>query len=161
LVGLFALPPASPAVVMYVWDGLAVAFLVSWGTGLMLELQRSEALSLDKFLHLPVSLNGAFLINFLSSLASLSLAVFLPGMGALSLALVLAKGPAMLLLLPLLAAFLLMVTALTHQFQGWLAALMANPRRRRTVLVLVTAGFILLCQLPNLVNILQPWNRVG
>ena len=40
----------------------------------------------------------------------------------------------MLLLLPLLAAFLLMVTGITHQFRGWLASLMVNPRRRRTVI---------------------------
>ena len=36
-----------------------------------------------------------------------------------------------LLLFPLLASFLLTVSALTYQFQGWLAALMSNPRRRR------------------------------
>lgn len=159
LVGLFVLPEAPPAVLLYVWDGLVVAFLASWATGLIVELQRSEVLSLDKFMHLPVSLKGAFLINYLSSLLSLTLAIFLPAMLALSLALVLAKGPAMLLLFPLLAAFLLMVTALTYQFQSWLAALMVNKRRRRTIIVFVTLAFILMCQLPNLVNILQPWNR--
>ena len=31
-----------------------------------------------------------------------------------------------------LAAFVFALTALTYQFQGWLAALMSNPRRRRT-----------------------------
>jgi hypothetical protein len=36
---------------------------------------------------------------------------------------------------------------------------MSNPRRRRTVVVLVTAGVILLGQLPNLVNlIVRPWD---
>lgn len=65
----------------------------------------------------------------------------------------------MLLVLPLLAAFVLMVTALTYQFQGWLASLMSNPRRRRTIIVLITMAFILLFQVPNLVNILQPWDR--
>jgi hypothetical protein len=157
LVGLFALPQASPSALLYVWDGLVVTMLFFWAIGLLTELQRSEALALDKFLHLPVSLTGAFLVNYLSSLLSLTLIVFLPAMVALSLALVFAKGPAMLLLLPLLAAFLLMVTAVTYQFQGWLASLMANKRRRRTVIVLVTAAFILLCQLPNLLNLLQPW----
>jgi hypothetical protein len=154
LVGLFLLPEASPAALLYVWDGLVVAFLFFWSVGLLADLQRSEALSLEKFLHLPVSLTGAFLINYLSSLFSLNLIVFVPAMVGLSLGLVLARGPALLLLFPLLAGFLLMVTALTHQFQGWLAALMSNPRRRRTVIVLVTAGLILICQLPNLVNML-------
>lgn len=156
-VGLFALDDVSPVVLMYVWDGLAVAFLFSWMTGLLSELQRSEALSLEKFLHLPVSLSSAFLINYLSSLPSVTLLLFLPPMLGLSLGLLFSRGPAMLLLLPMLAAFLLMVTALTYQFQGWLATLMANPRRRRTIIAGATMIFILLCQAPNLMNIKRGW----
>ncbi len=155
LVGWLALPlavPAVPDVFLWVWDGLIVAFLFAWMLGLIIELQRSEVLSLDKFLHLPVSLRGVFLINYLSSLFSFTMLLFLPSMVALALGLTAARGPAGLLALPALAAFLLMVTALTYQFQGWLASLMVNKRRRRTVIVLVTGAFILLCQMPNMVN---------
>ena len=60
-------------------------------------------------------------------------------------------------MLPLSAAFLLMVTALTYQFQGWLASLMSNPRRRRTVVVAATAVFVLIFQLPNLLQL--RWRR--
>jgi ABC-2 type transport system permease protein len=154
LVGLFALDEAAPDVFLYVWDGLVVAFLFFWFTGLLTDLQRAEPLSLDKFLHLPVSLSGAFLVNYLSSLLSMNLVVFLPAVLGMILGLVFSRGPAMLLLLPLAAAFFLMVTALTHQFQGWLATLMTNPRRRRTVVVVVTMVFILLVQLPNLLNLM-------
>jgi ABC-2 type transport system permease protein len=42
MVGLSVLPKSSPAVQMYVWDGLAVAFLFSWGMGILVDLQRSE-----------------------------------------------------------------------------------------------------------------------
>ena len=133
LVGLFALDDASPQVLLYVWDGLVFGFLLLWSIGLLVDLQRSEVLSLDRFLHLPVSLKGAFLINYISSLVSVSLVIVVPPMIALALALVIVKGPAMLLVFPLLAAFLLMITAVTYQFQGWLASLMANQRRRRTV----------------------------
>jgi hypothetical protein len=156
-VGLLALREVSPGVILLVWDGLVVAFLCFWLTGLLVELQRPESLSLDRFLHLPVSLTGAFLINYLSSLFSVALLVCLPAMIGLALGMVFARGPALLLLFPLLAAFLLMVTALTYQFQGWLAALMANKRRRRTIMVVVTMVFVLLSQLPNLINILRPW----
>ena len=69
-VRLAGVPPL--AVLLYVWDGLVVAFLFFWLIGLLTDLQRSEALSLDKFLHLPVSLAGVFCINYLSSLLSLS-----------------------------------------------------------------------------------------
>ncbi len=157
--GLFALDDVAPSVLLYVWDGLVVVFLFAWCVGVLAELQRSESLSLDKFLHLPVSLAGAFLINYLSSLPSVTLLFFVPATVGLSLGLVIARGPALLWLFPLLAAFLLMVTALTYQFQGWLASLMVNKRRRRTIVVLATAFLILLSQLPNLINIIQPWNK--
>jgi hypothetical protein len=160
LIGLLALPEASPLVLLGIWDGLVVFFLFSWTLGLMMDLQRAEVLTLDKFLHLPVSLKSAYLINYLSSFFSLSLLVFLPPMLALSLALVVVKGPLMLLQFPLLAAFLLMVTALTYQFQGWLATLMANKRRRRTVIVLMTGLLILSCQIPNLANVLGLWQHL-
>ncbi len=133
-------------------DGLILAFLFFWGIGLIAELQRTEPLSLSKFMHLPVSVNGAFLINYLSSLLRLSLIVFVPVMLGFSLALVWTKGILLVPVLPALAAFLLMVTALTYQFQGWLASLMSNPRRRRTVIVASTMIFVLLAQLPNLMN---------
>ncbi len=154
-----ALADEGPAAPMYVWDGIVVAFVFFWSTGLLVELQRSEVLSLDKFLHLPVSLKSAFLINYVSSLFSVTLILFVPPMISFAVALAFAFGPKMLVLLPLVAAFLLLVTALTYQFQGWLAALMVNKRRRRTVIVIVTVVFILVCQVPNLVNILHPWKQ--
>jgi hypothetical protein len=158
LAGMLLLAQASPAMLMYIGDALAIGFLISWIAGLLTELQRSEGLSLEKLLHLPVSLNGAFIMNYLTSLLSLTMIIFLPPMIGLSLGLVFSRGPGMLLLGPLVAGFLLMVTAVTYQFQGWLASLMVNKRRRRMVIVLVTSTFILLGQLPNLINLWgRPW----
>jgi len=157
LAGLFLLSRAEPPILMYVWDGVVGAFLFFWLIGLFVDLQRSEALAVDKFLHLPVSVSGVFVLNYLSSLFSLNLILFGPLMIGLSLGLVFSKGPAQLLLLPLVASLLLMVTAVTYQFQGWLASLMANKRRRRTIIVVVTMVFVLLAQLPNLINMLHPW----
>jgi hypothetical protein len=155
--GLYLIPRAQPAHLMYAWDGLIAVFLFFWGLGVLIELQRSEPLALSKFLHLPVSPSGAFLINYFSSLLRLSLIVFGPMMLGFALALVSARGMALVPALPLLAAFLLMVTALTYQFQGWLGSLMSNPRRRRTVVVAMTLMFILVFQLPNLLSVLAPW----
>ena len=152
LVGMFALRDATPAIIMFVWDGVVAVFLFAWMIGILAELQRSDSLSLDKFLHLPVSITGIFLINYISSLVSLVLLVFVPPMFALGIGLAFSKGPMLLLLLPLVVALVLMVTALTYQLQGWLAALMVNKRRRRTVIVFLTMGFIVICQLPNLIN---------
>jgi hypothetical protein len=160
-VGLLVLPKAPPAARLLVWDGVVLAFLFFWLVGLFSDLQRSEGLAIDKLLHLPVSPSGAFLVNYLSSLFSLTLILFLPGMVGLVLGEVFAGNARMLLALPLLAAFVLAVTAVTYQFQGWLASLMTNPRRRRTVIVVVTACFILLFQLPNLLNVIRPWEGNG
>jgi len=150
--GYFGLPRMEPANFMLVWDGVVVAFLFLWMTELLVELQRSELLSLDKFLHLPVSLGSAFLINYVGSISSAGALVFLPLMLGLATGLVFSKGPAMLLLFPLIGAFALMVTALTHQFRGWLATLMVNQRRRRTIISVATLVFVLIMQAPNIIN---------
>jgi ABC-2 type transport system permease protein len=149
---IYLVPKAEPVYLMYVWDGLIFFFLLFWGIGLLVELQKNDPLSLSKFMHLPVSVNSAFLINYVSSLVRLSLVFFGPMMLAFALALIYVKGVEQLAALPALAAFLLMITAPTYQFQGWLASLMSNPRRRRTIVVGLTMGFVLVFQVPNLVN---------
>jgi hypothetical protein len=157
LAGLLAFRQAPPVVRLWVWDGLIIFFLFAWLIGLLTELQRTDALALDRFLHLPVSPFGAFLINYVSSLFSFIMILFVSGMTGLILGQTIAEGPQMLLALPLLAAFILAVTGPTYQFQGWLATLMTNPRRRRSVIVLVTLSVILIGQLPNLINLIRPW----
>jgi ABC-2 type transport system permease protein len=151
-IGYFVLSKASAPVVMLVWDGAVAGFLFFWLIELVSELQRSEVLSLDKFLHLPVSLSGVFLMNYVSSFYSLNVTFFLPAMIGLAIGLLFSKGPIILLLFPLLGAFFLMVTAVTYQFRGWLASLMENKRRRRTIVTVLTVLMVLLFQLPNLLT---------
>ena len=150
--GVWILPNASAPIVMLVWDGVAAGFLFFWMLELVNELQRSEVLSMQKFLHLPVSLSSVFLINYAASLFTLSTTLFFPLMTGLSAGLIVSKGPVMLLLFPVLAGFLLMVTALTYQLRGWLASLMENKRRRRTIITLLTMMVVLIFQIPNLLN---------
>ena len=47
-------------------------------------------------------------------------------------------------------AFFLMVTAVTYQFRGWLASMMTNPRRRRTIVALLTMTPLFLILLPHM-----------
>jgi ABC-2 type transport system permease protein len=157
-VGLYAIPEAQSIHLLYAWDVIAGAFLLFWLVGLATELQRSEPMSLTNFLHLPVSVSSVFLLNYLGSLVRLSLIIFVPVMTGFGLALLVSKGWTMLFVLPAVAAFLLMVTAVTYQFQGWLGSLMSNPRRRRTVVMAMTIGIVALVQLPNMMNILGVWN---
>ncbi len=153
LLGLFALRNTEAVQVLYLWDAIVAGFLFFWLIVLLTDLQRTDVLTIDKFLHLPVSPTGVFVINYLSSLINVTLILFASAMFGLALGLILSRGLGMILLFPLLVAFFLAVTALTYQFQGWLASLMTNPRRRRTIIVWITAGLILIVQIPNLVNL--------
>ena len=152
-VGLLALQDVSPVRVMLVWDGLLGAFLFFWMIGLLTELQRSELLSIEKFLQLPVPPRSVFLINYLGSIVlTPCMLVFLPAMVGLAIGLVVSRGPLMLGLFPLILAFIVLVTAITYQFQGWLAALMVNKRRRRSVIAISTLVLVLVSQVPFIVS---------
>jgi len=84
---------------------------------------------------------------------SLTLIVFAPAMFGLILGLSVGRDAATLLLLLPLTALIFMVTAVTYQFQGWLAALMVNQRRRRTIMVAATVALVLISQAPQLFNL--------
>ena len=140
MLGLYAIPKAQPAHLMYAWDGVVVAFLFFWT-----HRPDHRVAAIRPVVALEVhALAGLGQRRVPDQLLQLALAAepdhLPPGDARVSaLALVVVKGIAMLPVLLLVAAFLLMVTALTYQFQGWLAALMSNPRRRRTVIMVATA----------------------
>ncbi len=149
--GVFLLPRATPSIVMAVWDVMVAVLLFSWSISLLIEIQRMELLSLEKLLHLPMTLRDAFLLNYLSSILCLNIICFVPAALGLCIALAFTNGSQMLLLIPILASFILMLTAVTYQFRGWLASLMTDKRRQRTVVMFITMGFVALAQVPNLV----------
>src|SRR5947208_8340991 len=67
LVGFFALGNRSPLVLLAVWDGIIVVFVLFWVVGLLAEIQRSESVDLSKLLHLPISLQQVFVFNYAAS----------------------------------------------------------------------------------------------
>jgi ABC-2 type transport system permease protein len=146
----FGLAQASPTVIMGIWFGVTVGFLFFWMIGLLTELQRSETIDLQRLMHLPVALGQMFVVNYLVSHFALSIIVVVPIMLGLGIGLVFARGPEMVLLVPLALSMVFMITAWTYCLRGWLAAMMTNPRRRRTVIMGITFMFILLSQGPNL-----------
>src|ERR1035438_6898682 len=159
LAGIFGLAQAQPVVVWGVWLGVTLAFLLSWLIGLLQELQRSESIDLQRLMHLPVGLGQMFVINYLASHLAFSILVAVPAMMGLALGLAISRGPTMLLLTPLALGMVSMITAWTYCLRGWLAGLMSNPRRRRSVIMAIVLGFILLGQAPNLYfNVFRPSN---
>jgi ABC-2 type transport system permease protein len=158
---VFVLRDVSPQVIMEVWFGVTAAFLFSWMVGLLVELQRSETIDLQKLMHLPVALGQMFVVNYLVSHFTLSFIIMIPAMLGLALGLVIARGPEMVLLVPLALSMVFMVTAWTYCLRGWLSAMMTNPRRRRTVIMCISLGFVLVSQGPNLYfNVFQNRNAL-
>jgi hypothetical protein len=160
--GIFGLREASPTVVMWVWFCVTVVFLFLWMIGLLTELQRSETIDLQKLMHLPVALGQMFTVNYIVSHFTLSIVVLVPIMLGLGIGLVFAHGPEMILLIPLALSMVFMVTAWTYCLRGWLATMMSNPRRRRTVIMCISLAFVLIAQGPNLYfNVFQHRNFSG
>jgi len=158
--GIYGLGHATTTLVWGIWCGVTVVFLFFWMFGLLMELQRSESIDLQRLMHLPVALGQIFVINYLASHLAVSIVIVVPAMMGLALGLAISRGPAMLLLAPLALSMVFMITAWTYCLRGWLAGLMTNPRRRRTVVVTIMFAFILLGQGPNLYfNVIRRVNR--
>lgn len=153
---VFGQEEISPEKMLAIYDVLAVAFVVFWVIGVVSTIQRSESIDIGKILHLPVSLKGIFVLNYLASHATPSIVVFVPWMLGLALGLAVSRGWLMLLMVPLTFGFLFMLTAWTYYLRGWLVILMRNPRRYRAMVAGITMTFVLLAQLPNLLMHLRP-----
>lgn len=149
--GYFLGGKAPPQVLLVVWDGLMFFFLMFWAAGLMVEIQRAESIDLPRLLHLPITLSQVFVFNYVVSHATPSIVLMVPAMIGLCIGATVGGGIGLAPMLPLALGFVFMITAWTYCLRGWLAALMINKRRRRTVVMGVTLFFILICQLPNLV----------
>lgn len=148
--GFLGLSNASPTAVWLTWFIATIVFLFFWLFGLVMELQRSETIDLQKLMHLPVTLGPLFIINFLVSHFTLSIIIAVPAMLGLGIGLALGRNFEMALVIPLAAGMIFMISAWTYCFRGWLAQLMTNPRRRRTVIMCLTFSIILLGQGPNI-----------
>jgi ABC-2 type transport system permease protein len=127
---------------LFFWNAAIVMFLMAWGIQISTDLFRNDVLTLDRIMHLPISPSYAFALNYLSSLVNfpvIYLAAFVSGslVGAS-----IVVGPIALLLGISLVAYLFMVTAVTSQFQGALAAWMSTPRRRQTVMIVLSVFFM-------------------
>ena len=154
LIGFFVLAERSPTNLLIAWDLFFAAFLFAWMIGMVSEIQRSETIDISRLLHLPISLRDIFLVNYLASHVTISIILFLPLVLGLSLGLMLSGQWIMIWMFPLILSLVFMITAWTYCLRGWLAALMVNKRRRRAIIAGVTFSFIVLVQLPNIINIL-------
>lgn len=131
-----------------IWDVVAFGFTLVWLINVVTELQRSDAITFDRILQLPVTYWHAFAVNYLSSLFNFPFLCMLTLCLGLIAGSVLSVGiHAVILLLPC-TAFLFALTALTYQLQGWLSTMMTSPRKRRFVMIIIPFVIIVLIQIP-------------
>lgn len=149
LAGVFKLSEADPLLLLAIWDVISCAFVFLWMIGILTELQRSESLDISRLLHLPISVKQIFVVNYLVSHLTFSIVLFVPGMVGMCLGLMLGKSWIMSPLLLVMTGLIFAVTAWTYCLRGWLVSLMSNPRKRRTVIAVITFAFIVIAQLPN------------
>lgn len=143
-----------------IWDGLLVIAMVAWAIHVLNEAQRGDPITFDKILHLPIAPTQAFVVNYLSSLGSTVFLMTVGGYLGFILGAVFVLGWVGFLFLVPVACFLFAMTAVTYWLQGWLAAVMANPRKRQTVLVLIPILIIGMVQIPvQVLNWLEDRNR--
>ena len=151
LLGAFA-PRLIPRDLYFLfWDGLIALFCFVWMMHVATDIQRSDAITFDRILHLPVSIPQAFVLNYLSSLLNMTLISLCVISLGFTFGSCYSIGPIALLFLIPLVFFVVAVTALTYQLQGWLAVFMSNPRRRRMVMIVIPLCIIVISQMPSLV----------
>ena len=160
LLGFFLLPNASPVGVLWAWDGVLMAFLFFRVWGMATDLRVADALSMQNFLHLPLTPSDVFILNAIALHLQPSPLIFGAALLGLSLASTFALGPGQAILLPLALASFWCVIALTRQLQTFLAALMVNKRRRGTVVAVSFTVAMLLIQAPNLYLLVQSWDTL-
>ena len=155
--GWFGLGQAKPVIYFVVADVAIGLFIFFWLIGLMSELQRSEVIDIGKLMHLPVSMPQLFTMNYVASLVAPTIVILLVGTAGLTLGL-LRDGPLWLFVALPVGGLVFAVSAWTYALRGWLGVLMSNPRRKRSIIVGLTVGMMLLGQLPNIL-LNNSWSR--
>ena len=102
--GLFWLPNASPVGVLMAWDGVLLAFLFFRGVGMATDLRVDDTLSMQNFLHLPMTPSDVFVLNAIALHLRPSPLIFGAAFLGLALASIFALGPGHAILLPLALA---------------------------------------------------------
>lgn len=128
--------------ILLMWNVISIGFLVAWIFNVMNRIQQSDAISIDKLLHLPITFHGAFILNFVSTFANFTLLSVAPVMIGIAIAMPIARGWSSAVAIPLTLSFLFMATAITYQFRNWLAAKMENKRTRAIMMGVLPLVFI-------------------
>ncbi len=125
------------------WSATLAGFSLVWLIHFSSELFRADGLTLDRIMHLPIAPSHAFAMNYFGSLLNVPIVYFVSFVTGAIVGSAVSVGPRMLLLAIPLVAYVALVTSLTSHFQMVLAAWIADPRRRRVAMLLVSLFFMI------------------
>lgn len=135
--GAFFLRAFNPRRILFIWNMITLVYLGASAFDFVNRIQQNDAIEIDRLLHLPMTLKGAFVLNYVSSLANLNILVIVPSMLGLAIAMPFARGWPTAIAIPLTLSFIFMVTALMYQLRGWFAELNKNKRTKGWLMILI------------------------
>ena len=152
--GYLVLPGLPPLGHRLTWHGLTAALLYFELLGLLVAMQRPEALDVQKLLILPVSLGEVFALNLLGFLLNLMrVGLWLTAMGLLT-GVSLKAGPRWICLAPAITGLVVATGLSRFWLQSLLTAWARDVRWRR--MLAAGLGFLCLLGLTTLSRVGQP-----
>jgi len=143
LIGLFVgyslAKESSADFFLITWNGIAAFFVIAWSIYFSHDIFRSDAIPLQRVMHLPVSPAQAFGMNFFQTWFNLPMIYFAMASIGLIAGEAIYLGPWVLWQLVPVLLHALMITSIISLVQARVALWLFNPRTRRLVLVLVPA----------------------
>lgn len=130
-----------------IWAWALLALLFYWFIMVLGQLQQTETIAFEKLLHMPVSLKGAFFLNYSSSYANSAVWLGGPILFGMSIGMIFAQGAPMWKLLPATFAVFLKLATLTYLLRGWFARLTANKRIKPFVMIAFPSAMIVVFML--------------
>jgi ABC-2 type transport system permease protein len=137
--GYYLAKESSADYYLLAWNGINAFFVLAWIIYFSNDVFRSDAIPLQRLMHLPVSPWQAFAMNFFQTWINLPMLYFAMVALGLIAGSCFQDGPSILWQMTPVFLYVLMVTSITSLVQARIAVWLANPRTRRLVLVLVPA----------------------
>lgn len=137
--GFYLAREGSDEYYLIAWNGVCLFFFIAWTINFSHDVFRSDAIPLQRLMHLPISPLQAFFMNFFQNWLNLPMLYLLTVSVGMILGGVIQTGPLMLWQLTPVLLYGLLFTSITSLAQARIAVWLVNPRTRRFVLVLLPA----------------------
>jgi hypothetical protein len=142
----------GPKGALFAFGIYTVAVLVFWMIDFMSEIQKGDLVDMGELLYLPVTLREVYLFHFVASLACPAFILTAPAGCALALGCAVSVHPLLLLAVAPVLLLEMALAAWVYHVRSWIARLMVNKRRGRSIVAFLTLAMVLLFQTPHLLT---------